>query len=88
MPPRPTPISFRRQYQRLLGGRDEDIDLARAALLISGEVYPDIDVQHYLNSLDSMATDIHVSTSAGWDVRELATAVSDYLFPSPWVLGK
>ncbi len=76
----PTPIAFRRQYQRLLQDRDEDIDLARAALLISGEIYPAIDVQRYLNALDSMATDIHVSTTASQDRRELATAVSEYLF--------
>ena len=75
-----TPISFRRQYQRLLQGPDEDVDLARAALLISGEIYPDINVQGYLNALDSMATDIHVSTTASSDRRELAKAVSDYLF--------
>ena len=76
----PSPIAFRRQYQQLLQGPDKDIDLARAALLISGEIYPDIDIQRYLNTLDSMATDIHVSTSASVDRRELATAVSDYLF--------
>ena len=76
----PSPIAFRRQYQQLLHGPDKDIDLARAALLISGEIYPDIDIQRYLNALDSMATDIHVSTAASSDRRELATAVSDYLF--------
>ena len=76
----PSPISFRRQYRQLLRGPDEDIDLARAALLISGEMYPDIDVQHYLDALDSMATDIHVSTAASSDRKALATAVSDYLF--------
>ena len=76
----PSPIAFRRQYQHLLQGPAKDVDLARAALLISGEIYPDIDIQHYLNALDSMATDIHVSTSASSDRRQLATAVSDYLF--------
>ena len=78
--PRPTPLTFRRQYQDLLQGPDGDIDLARAALLVSGETYPDIDVKRYLNTLDSMATDIHVSTAASSNVRDLANAVSDYLF--------
>ena len=79
MPPA-TPLSFRRQYRLLLQGPDEDVDLARAALLISGETYPNIDVRRYLNTLDSMATDIHVSTSASPSREHLATAVSDYLF--------
>ncbi len=76
----PSPLAFRRQYKHLLQRPDSDIDLARAALLISGEIYPNIDVQRYLNTLDSMATDIHVSTAATSDRRELASAVSDYLF--------
>lgn len=78
--PRATPLTFRRQYESLLRGHDGDVDLARAALLISGEVYPDIDVQNYVNTLDSMATDIHVSTAARSSPRELAAAISDYLF--------
>ena len=78
--PRATPLTFRRQYESLLRGHDGDIDLARAALLISGEVYPDIDVQDYVNTLDSMATDIHVSTAARSSPREVAAAISDYLF--------
>ena len=50
-----TPAEFRRLFSEMVGQPDEDIDLAKAALYISGEEYPDLDVAHYLDILDSLA---------------------------------
>ena len=78
--PRANPLSFRKQYARLLRGDNHEIDMARAALLISGEVYPDINVQGYVNALDSMAADVQSSIASDAGPEGVATAVSDYLF--------
>ncbi len=37
---------------------EEDIDLAKAALYIAQEEYPDLDIEEYLNALDTMADEV------------------------------
>ena len=61
-------------------GTDQEVDLARAALLISGEIYPDLDMKRYLGLLDSMAEDVLRSTPSSGDPRHTAEALSEYLF--------
>ncbi len=39
----------------LIEGNEADIDLARAALLIANEEYPELDVEHYMAQLDLLA---------------------------------
>ena len=41
--------------KEMVGKPEEDIDLARAALYISAEEYPGLDVDHYLKVLDTLA---------------------------------
>jgi regulator of sirC expression with transglutaminase-like and TPR domain len=45
----------RERFAALVGGPDERIDLAEAALLIAAEAYPDLDVSRYLDMLDEIA---------------------------------
>jgi regulator of sirC expression with transglutaminase-like and TPR domain len=52
MPPR----SPRERFAELVGGADEVIDLAEAALLIAAEAYPGLDVAHYIGRLDELAS--------------------------------
>ena len=47
---------FRLEFTRLVGRPEEDLDLARAALLVAGEEYPDIDLPIYLGMLDGFAS--------------------------------
>ncbi|HET7746732.1 MAG TPA: transglutaminase-like domain-containing protein [Vicinamibacteria bacterium] len=42
----------------MVAGPDASVDLAAAALFIACEEYPDLDVQAYLERLDSMAADL------------------------------
>lgn len=42
-------------FETLIAGEDAAIDLARAALLIAGVEYPDLDAAHYLAQLDALA---------------------------------
>jgi regulator of sirC expression with transglutaminase-like and TPR domain len=44
----------RRALSAVVGGDDSRIDLARAALLIAGEEYADLDVQTYVDQLDAL----------------------------------
>lgn len=45
----------RTAFVALISGNEADIDLARAALLIANEEYPELDVAHYMAQLDSLA---------------------------------
>ena len=45
----------RTAFVALIAGDDADIDLARAALLIANEEYPELDIAHYIEQLDGLA---------------------------------
>ncbi|MBR8838232.1 MAG: SirB1 family protein [Stigonema ocellatum SAG 48.90 = DSM 106950] len=47
--------SARQYFYQEIKQPDECIDLAKAALYIAQEEYPDLDVEEYLNALDTMA---------------------------------
>ena len=44
------------RFARIVGGADESMNVAEAALLIPPEEYRDLDVEAYLSQLDDMAT--------------------------------
>ena len=64
----------------MVGRADEDIDLARCALYISGMEYPGLDIDHYLDRLDSLAMEasLHVGQEEG--SRAVIQRLSEYLF--------
>ena len=45
----------RTAFVALIAGNDADIDLARAALLIANEEYPDLDINLHMGQLDALA---------------------------------
>lgn len=47
--------SARHNFYQEIQQSDELIDLAKAALYIAQEEYPELDPEEYLNSLDTMA---------------------------------
>ncbi|WP_088892038.1 SirB1 family protein [Leptolyngbya ohadii] len=51
------PLARQRFYQEIRQP-DEAIDLAKAALYLAQEEYPDLDAEEYLNALDTMAAEI------------------------------
>jgi regulator of sirC expression with transglutaminase-like and TPR domain len=59
---------------------DEDIDLAKAALYVSGMEYPDIDVGYYLTTLDSLAEGAINYTNRSGDLGETIQGLSEFLF--------
>ncbi|MCU0565252.1 MAG: SirB1 family protein [Oculatellaceae cyanobacterium Prado106] len=51
------PLARQRFYQEI-NQPDEQIDLAKAALYLAQEEYPDLDPEDYLNALDTLATEV------------------------------
>ncbi|MDE2780490.1 MAG: transglutaminase-like domain-containing protein [Chloroflexota bacterium] len=54
--------------------------MQRAALLIAGEEYPDLDVDGYLRSLDDMAQQVKAAVGDNEDPGELARSLNRYFF--------
>jgi len=53
----PASSSVRDRFAELVGGSDETINLAEAALLIAAESYPGLDVSRYVTALDALAAE-------------------------------
>jgi len=81
----------RAAFVALITGNDADIDLARAALLIANEEYPDLDVAHYMAQLDSLAEHVRdmlgispagniSQTSAKPELPDVLVAINSVLF--------
>lgn len=51
------PLARKNFYQEIHQA-DDNINLAKAALYIAQEEYPDLDINHYLNILDKMAVEV------------------------------
>ena len=53
-----TPQEARARFAALAAGGEGDLDLARAALYLAAEEYPELDVDAYVGRLDAMARDV------------------------------
>lgn len=70
---------LRQEFSREAAKPDEELDLARCALLIAAEEYGDLDVEGYLEALDGIAEDIQ-SRLHGSSTPLVLDALSQYLF--------
>ncbi len=70
--------SAREQFIQAIDRPEEDIDLARAALLFAKEEYPDLDVDAYIERLDRMAHPIAADNAAG--PKGVVDALNSLLF--------
>jgi regulator of sirC expression with transglutaminase-like and TPR domain len=59
---------------------DEQIDLAKAALYIAQEEYPDLDVAEYLNALDTMATEVEERLPTPRYPLRIIQTINQYLY--------
>lgn len=60
--------------------RDEEIDLAYAALLLARQRYTDLDAEPYLNKLDAMAAGVRDRIGVGADTRRAIAELNRQLF--------
>ncbi|HYW21216.1 MAG TPA: SirB1 family protein [Nodularia sp. (in: cyanobacteria)] len=59
---------------------DEHIDLAKAALYIAQEEYPDLDITEYLNALDTMAAEVQERLPDSPYPLRIIQTLNQYLF--------
>ena len=71
---------FRREFTSLIGRPEEDLDLGRAAMLIAGEEFPDLDVQSELQFLDRCASRATDQMPGELPQEEQARRLGRYLF--------
>lgn len=58
----------------------EPVDLARAALAVAREEYPDLDEGHYLRLLDDLATGVQAGLPSGASPERRVGRLNSYLF--------
>ncbi|HET6426176.1 MAG TPA: transglutaminase family protein [Planctomycetaceae bacterium] len=68
----------RAEFQKLIEGRDEDIDLTRGALLIAAMDNPELDVNAYVQEVDRIAKRIRKTLSeSATEIEKLAAMKKD-----------
>jgi regulator of sirC expression with transglutaminase-like and TPR domain len=74
-------FSLARQYfYQEIQQPDEDINLAKAALYIAQEEYPDIDPEEYLNALDTMAMELEERLPSSRYPLRIIQSINQYLY--------
>ena len=71
---------FRQEFARLVARPEEDLDLARAALLVAGEEFPDIDVEGCLGLLEQYASSFESRAPVGLTTEAKARELGHFLF--------
>ena len=61
-------------------GASGEIDLARGALLIALQVYPDLDIEHYLRQLDALSEGFRARYAATDFLPDALANLSQYVF--------
>ena len=71
---------YRRRFEEAVNQPDEDVDLAKAALYISGIEYSDLDIENCLMVLDSLAEGAKGHIGEEQDIRRRLEGLSGFLF--------
>jgi regulator of sirC expression with transglutaminase-like and TPR domain len=72
--------SARQYFYQEIQQPDEHIDLAKAALYIAQEEYPDIDPEEYLNALDTMADELQERLPNSRYPLRIIQSINQYLY--------
>ncbi len=70
----------RRLFAEMVSRKEEDIELAKAALLFAKEQYPDLDIEKYLRKIDLMAEQLKRRAGHNTDPYYLISEINRYLF--------
>jgi regulator of sirC expression with transglutaminase-like and TPR domain len=68
------------RLEQFLTGREEDIPLAEAALLVASHHYPDLDVRHYLGRMEAMGRGLQSRVETDTSPQKRIAALNQYLF--------
>ncbi|XGW00007.1 MAG: SirB1 family protein [Leptolyngbya sp. BL-A-14] len=77
----------RQLFHREVQQADEQIDLERAALYLAQEDYPALDVEEYLNALDTMAADVEERSPNELYPLKKIQAINRYLYDELGFIG-
>jgi len=77
----------RQRFTQEVDQPEDQINLAQAALYIAGEEYPDLDVEEYLNGLDSMADEVAERLTAERYPLKIIRELNRYLFEDLGFVG-
>jgi regulator of sirC expression with transglutaminase-like and TPR domain len=72
--------SARQYFYQEIQQLDEHIDLAKAALYIAQEEYPDLDPEEYLNALDTMAVELQERLPDSRYPLRVIQCINQYLY--------
>jgi regulator of sirC expression with transglutaminase-like and TPR domain len=72
--------SARQYFYQEIQQSDESIDLAKAAFYIAQEEYPQLDVEEYLNALDTMALELQERLPYGRYPLKIVQSINEYLY--------
>jgi regulator of sirC expression with transglutaminase-like and TPR domain len=61
-------------------GHEDDINLARACLLIAQDAYPALEVDHYLDKIERISLELRSQLPRGVDAEERIDALNAFLF--------
>lgn len=81
------PPNFRGLLAHQASLPDAEVDLQRAALLLSGEEFPELDVEGYLARLDTMADEARSLAGNAVDRAGLARGLNRFLFDQQGFVG-
>ena len=70
----------RQYFYQVINQPDEQIDLAKAALYIAQEEYPDLDTDEYLNALDTMADEVKERLPNQHYPLRIIQSINQYLY--------
>ncbi len=70
----------RRLFADMMGRKEEEIELAKAALIFAKEEYPDLVIERFLEKLDLMAEKIKKRNGHNADPHLLISEINNYLF--------
>ena len=68
------------RLRQIVSGRDEDISLAEAALLIAGHGYPDLNVAAYLSRIEELAYMLRLRIDEDDSIPDRISALNQFLF--------
>jgi regulator of sirC expression with transglutaminase-like and TPR domain len=71
---------WRQRFERAVAPPENEIELARAALLIATDEYPDLDLDRYLNRLAAMAEQVRPYLPEGRNPQACLETLNRYLF--------
>lgn len=77
----------RQLLQELMRQPDEQIGLARAALLIAASEYPDLDIAKYIHRLNTMAGKVGSRISSEMNPLDTIAGINRYLFEEEGFFG-